>query len=101
MDPWIVTIIQAGFGAIMLGLTAAIAFILKVVWEGLREAQKADIDQYREISRLQLTMSENYTKKETLKEELIPIRQKLDQIFDVLWKATPMYRRHKENEATE
>lgn len=101
MDPWLITIIQAGFGAIMLGLTAAIAFILKVVWEGLREAQKADIDQYREISRLQLIMSENYTKKETLKEELIPIRQKLDQIFDVLWKATPMDRRHKENEATE
>lgn len=101
MDPWLITIIQAGFGAIMLGLTAAIAFILKVVWEGLREAQKADIDQYREISRLQLTMSENYTKKETLKEELIPIRQKLDQIFDVLWKATPMDRRHKGNEETE
>ena len=46
-------------------------------------------------------MSENYTKKETLKEELIPIRQKLDQIFDVLWKATPMDRRHKGNEETE
>ena len=46
-------------------------------------------------------MSENYTKKETLKEELIPIRQKLDQIFDVLWKATPMDCRHNGSEETE
>ena len=98
MDPWLITIIQAGFGAIMLGLTAAIAFILKVVWEGLREAQKADIDQYREISRLQLMMAENYTKKETLKEELAPIRSKLDQIFEVLWKVAPIDRRHNESE---
>ena len=98
MDPWLITIIQAAFGAIMLGLTAAIAFILKVVWEGLREAQKADIDQYREISRLQLMMAENYTKKETLKEELAPIRSKLDQIFEVLWKVAPIDRRHNESE---
>jgi hypothetical protein len=101
MDPWLITIIQAGFGAIMLGLTAAIAFILKVVWEGLREAQKADIDQYREISRLQLMMSENYTKKETLKEELAPIRTKLDQIFDVLWKSSPIDRRHNGSEESQ
>ena len=101
MDPWIITIIQAGFGAIMLGLTTAIAFILKVVWEGLREAQKADIDQYREISRLQLTMSENYTKKETLKEELAQIRTKLDQIFDVLWKSSPIDRRHNGSEESQ
>ena len=101
MDPWLITMSQAGFGAIMLGLTAAIAFILKVVWEGLREAQKADIDQYREISRLQLTMSENYTKKETLKEELAPIRTKLDQIFDVLWKSSPIDRRHNGSEESQ
>jgi hypothetical protein len=101
MDPWLITIIQAGFGAIMLGLTAAIAFILKVVWEGLREAQKADIDQYREISRLQLMMAENYTKKETLKEELAPIRTKLDQIFDVLWKSSPIDRRHNGSEESQ
>ena len=97
-EQWIVWIIQGAFAAIMMGLSAAIAFILKVVWEGLREAQKTDIDQYREITKLQLHISEHYVKREVLKDELAPIRQKLDQIFDALWKAPHVDRRAGEKE---
>lgn len=97
-EQWIVWIIQGAFAAIMMGLSAAIAFILKVVWEGLREAQKADIDQYREITKLQLHVSEYYVRREVLKDELAPIRQKLDQIFEALWKAPTVDRRTGERE---
>lgn len=87
-DQWIVWIIQGAFASIMMGLSAAIAFILKVIWEGLREAQKADIDQYREITKLQLHVSDEYVKREVLKEELKPIKSRVDQIFMALWKIT-------------
>ena len=87
-DQWIVWIIQGAFASIMMGLSAAIAFILKVIWEGLREAQKADIDQYREITKLQLHVSDEYVKREVLKEELKPIKSKVDQIFMALRKVT-------------
>lgn len=82
------TIIQvalAAFSAIILGLMTAISFILKVIWDGLREAQKTDIDQYKEIATLQHYVSNNFVKQEVLKEELVPIKDKLDRIFEMLW----------------
>lgn len=100
-DQWIVWLIQGAFAAVMMGLSAAIAFILKVVWEGLREAQKADIDQYREITKLQLHVSDNYVKREILKEELKPIKSKVDQIFAALWQVTDRRGAHPQQEGDE
>lgn len=89
----IIQIALACFSAIILGLMTAISFILKVIWDGLREAQKADIDQYKEIGKLNLHVTNTFVKQETLKEELIPIKLKLDQIFAALWKAPQIDRR--------
>lgn len=97
-EQWIVWIIQGAFAAIMMGFSAAMAFILKVIWEGLRAAQLADIDQYRKFAEYQLHVSEYYVRQEVLKNELAPIRQKLDQIFDALWKAPTVDRRAGERE---
>lgn len=98
------TIIQvalAAFSAIILGLMTAISFILKVIWDGLREAQKTDIHQYKEIAALQLYVSNNFVKQEALKEELVPIKDKLDRIFEMLW-ASPsvgVNRRHQQEDS--
>lgn len=97
-EQWIVWIIQGAFAAIMMGFSAAMAFILKVIWEGLREAQRADIEQYRKLAEQQLYVAEHYVRREVLKDELAPIRQKLDQIFEALWKAPTMDRRAGEKE---
>ena len=43
MDQTIINAIIGGFGA-------ALAFILKVVWEGLRELQKADVELASKLS---------------------------------------------------
>lgn len=97
-EQWIVWVIQGAFAAIMMGFSAAMAFILKVIWEGLRAAQLADIDQYRKFAEYQLRVSEDYVRREVLKDELTPIRQKLDQIFEALWKAPTVDRRTGERE---
>ncbi len=59
MDQTIINAIIGGFGA-------ALAFILKVVWEGLRELQKADVELASKLSEVQLLVAGNYVKKKTL-----------------------------------
>ena len=59
MDQTLINYLMAGFGA-------AISFILKVIWEGLRELQKCDLDITSKISQIQLLVAGEYVKKEDL-----------------------------------
>jgi len=59
LDQTLINYIMAGFGA-------AISFILKVIWEGLRELQKCDLDITSRISQMQLLVAGEYVKREDL-----------------------------------
>jgi hypothetical protein len=59
LDQTLINYLMAGFGA-------AISFILKVIWEGLRELQKCDLDITSRISQMQLLVAGEYVKKEDL-----------------------------------
>ena len=59
LDQTLINYLMAGFGA-------AISFILKVIWEGLRELQKCDLDITSKISQIQLLVAGEYVKKEDL-----------------------------------
>lgn len=59
LDQTLINYLMAGFGA-------AISFILKVIWEGLRELQKCDLDITAKISQIQLLVAGEYVKKEDL-----------------------------------
>ena len=59
LDQTLINYLMAGFGA-------AISFILQVIWEGLRELQKCDLDITSKISQIQLLVAGEYVKKEDL-----------------------------------
>lgn len=59
LDQTLINYLMAGFGA-------AVSFILKVIWEGLRELQKCDLDITSKISQIQLLVAGEYVKKEDL-----------------------------------
>ena len=77
MDQTIINAIIGGFGA-------ALAFILKVVWEGLRELQRADVEIATRVSEMQLLVAGNYVKKEDLESSMKALFAKLDKIEDKL-----------------
>jgi len=77
MDQTIINAIIGGFGA-------ALAFILKVVWEGLRELQKADVELASKLSEVQLQVAGNYVKREDLESSVKALFAKLDKIEDKL-----------------
>jgi hypothetical protein len=70
--------------AIIGGFAAAVAFILRVIWEGLRELQKADVDLTAKISEIQLLVAGNYVKKDELDAVIKALFTKLDKIEDKL-----------------
>lgn len=77
MDQTLINYLMAGFGA-------AISFILKVIWEGIRELQKADVDMTAKISEIQLLVAGNYVKKDELDGVIKALFLKLDKIEDKL-----------------
>ena len=77
MDQTIINAIIGGFGA-------ALAFILRVVWEGLRELQRADVELATRVSEMQLLVAGNYVKKEDLESSMKALFAKLDKIEDKL-----------------
>ena len=77
MDQTIINAIIGGFGA-------ALAFILRVVWEGLRELQRADVEIATRVSEMQLLVAGNYVKKEDLESSMKALFAKLDKIEDKL-----------------
>ena len=77
MDQTIINAIIGGFGA-------ALAFILRVVWDGLRELQRADVELATRVSEMQLLVAGNYVKKEDLESSVKALFAKLDKIEDKL-----------------
>ena len=69
---------------IIAGLLSAISFILKVVWDGLRELQKADVELTGQIGRVRLMMSDSYIKKEDFDRMANALFAKLDKIENKL-----------------
>ena len=75
---------QTMINAIIGGFAAAVAFIHRVIWEGLRELQKADVDLTAKISEIQLLVAGNYVKKDELDGVIKALFTKLDKIEDKL-----------------
>ena len=75
---------QTLINAIIGGFAAAVAFILRVIWEGLRELQKADVDLTAKISEIQLLVAGDYVKKDELDGVITALFTKLDKIEDKL-----------------
>ena len=75
---------QTMINAIIGGFAAAVAFILRVIWEELRELQKADVDLAAKISEIQLLVAGNYVKKDELDGVIKALFTKLDKIEDKL-----------------
>lgn len=75
---------QTMINAIIGGFAAAVAFILRVIWEGLRELQKADVDLTAKISEIQLLVAGSYVKKDELDGVIKALFTKLDKIEDKL-----------------
>lgn len=75
---------QTMINAIIGGFAAAVAFILRVIWEGLRELQKADVDLAAKISEIQLLVAGSYVKKDELDGVIKALFTKLDKIEDKL-----------------
>lgn len=70
--------------AVLTGLLAAIAFTLRVMWDGFRELQKADLEQLAQISSLKVLMADAYIKKEDFDRMTSAIFSKLDKIENKL-----------------
>jgi hypothetical protein len=88
MDQNLINYLMAGFGA-------AMGFILRVLWEGLRELQKSDLEITAKINQMQLLVAGEYVKKEDLERSaalqkdyfernVTAIFSKLDKIEDKL-----------------
>lgn len=77
MDQALINWMMGGFGA-------AIAFILRVVWEGLRELQKADLELAARVNEVQLVVAGQYVKREDLEKIQDALFKKLDRIENKL-----------------
>jgi len=88
MDQNLINYLMAGFGA-------AMGFILRVLWEGLRELQRSDLEITAKINQMQLLVAGEYVKKEDLERSaalqkdyfersVTAIFSKLDKIEDKL-----------------
>lgn len=75
---------QTLINALVGGFSAAVAFILRVLWEGLRELQKADVELTAKVSDMQLLVAGNYVKKDELDGIIKALFAKLDKIEDKL-----------------
>ena len=73
MDQTLINYLMAGFGA-------AVSFILRVIWEGLRELQKCDLEITSKINEIQLLVAGQYVKKEDLEKLSTALFNKLDRI---------------------
>lgn len=73
MDQTLINYLMGGFGA-------AISFILRVIWEGLRELQKCDLEITSKINEIQLLVAGQYVKKEDLEKLSTALFSKLDRI---------------------
>ena len=77
MDQVLINWMMGGFGA-------AIAFILRVVWEGLRELQKADLELASRVNEVQLVVAGQNVKREDMERIQTALFAKLDRIENKL-----------------
>ena len=77
MDQALINWMMGGFGA-------AIAFILRVVWEGLRELQKADLELASRVNEVQLVVAGQYVKREDMERIQTALFAKLHRIENKL-----------------
>ena len=75
---------QTLINALIGGFSAAVTFLLRVLWEGLRELQKADVELAAKVSDMQLLVAGNYVKKDELDGIIKALFAKLDKIEDKL-----------------
>lgn len=75
---------QTLINALIGGFSAAVAFILRVLWEGLRELQRADVELTAKVADIQLLVAGNYVKKDELDGIIKALFAKLDKIEDKL-----------------
>lgn len=75
---------QTLINALIGGFSAAVAFILRVLWEGLRDLQRADVDLAAKVADIQLLVAGNYVKKDELDGIIKALFAKLDKIEDKL-----------------
>jgi len=57
---------QGVINYLFMGFSAACGFILSVIWEGLRDLQKADLDIVAQFNQIKLLVAGEYVKKEDL-----------------------------------
>jgi len=77
MDQALINWMMGGFGA-------AVAFILRVIWEGLRELQKADLELATRVNEVQLVVAGQYVKREDMERIQTALFAKLDRIENKL-----------------
>lgn len=75
---------QTLINALIGGFSAAVAFILRVIWEGLRELQKADLELTSKVADVQLLVAGTCVKKDELDGVIKALFSKLDKIEDKL-----------------
>ena len=75
---------QTIINAVFAGLGAVLSFVLKIIWDGLRDLQRADIDLLNQIGSLKLNMSDSYIKKEDFDKMTAAMFSKLDRIENKL-----------------
>lgn len=77
MDQTIINWVVAGFGALL-------GFVLKVVWDAVKDLQSADKDLITKVSSIEILVAGNYVKKDEFNNVATAIFAKLDRIEDKL-----------------
>lgn len=67
------------------GVGAANGFILRVIWEGLRELQKSDLEIAAKFSQIQLLVAGEYVKKDDLERSTAMQREYFEKNLNVLF----------------
>jgi hypothetical protein len=75
---------QVIVNAIIAGLMAAMAFTLRVIWEGFRELQKTDLEQLSQLMSVKVMIADSYIKKDDFDHMTTAIFLKLDKIENKL-----------------
>lgn len=77
MDQAVINWVIAGFGAL-------IGFVLKAVWDSVKDLQAADKQQVEKLSSIEILVAGNYVRKDEFTKVADAIFTKLDRIEDKL-----------------
>jgi len=75
MDQTIVNWLLSGFGALM-------GFILKAVWQAVKDLQTADKELAKKVSEIEILVAGAYVKKDEFSASIAALFSKLDRIED-------------------